>query len=51
MKEAVIVSCVRTAVGRAPPGGTLRFTRPEDMATAVVKEALARAKGGSTPWR
>ncbi len=44
MKEAVIVSCVRTAVGRAPRG-TLRFTRPEDMATAVVKEALARAKG------
>lgn len=44
MKEAVIVSCVRTAVGRAPRG-TLRFTRPEDMATVAVKEALARAKG------
>ena len=44
MKEAVIVSCVRTAIGRAPRG-TLRYTRPEDMATAVVKEALSRAKG------
>lgn len=44
MKEAVIVSCVRTAIGRAPRG-TLRFTRPEDMATTAVNEALARAKG------
>ncbi|MEW5783928.1 MAG: acetyl-CoA C-acyltransferase [Bacillota bacterium] len=44
MKEAVIVSSVRTAVGRAPRG-TLRYTRPEDMATAAVKEALVRAKG------
>ncbi|HOL16825.1 MAG TPA: acetyl-CoA C-acyltransferase [Bacillota bacterium] len=44
MKEAVIVSSVRTAVGKAPRGA-LRHTRPEDMATAAVKEALARAKG------
>lgn len=44
MKEAVIVSSVRTAVGKAPRG-TLRHTRPEDMATVAVKEALARAKG------
>ncbi len=44
MKEAVIVSCVRTAIGRANRG-TLRFTRPEDMATTAVNEALARAKG------
>jgi acetyl-CoA acyltransferase len=44
MKEAVIVSCVRTAIGRAPRG-VLRTTRPEDMATPAVKEALARAKG------
>ncbi len=44
MKEAVIVSCVRTAIGRAPRG-TLRFTRPEELATAAVKEALSRAKG------
>ena len=44
MKEAVIVSCVRTAIGRANRG-TLRFTRPEDMATAAVNEAVSRAKG------
>jgi len=44
MKEAVIVSSVRTAVGKAPRG-TLRFTRPEYMAATVIKEAVARAKG------
>ncbi len=44
MKEAVIVSSVRTAIGRAPRG-KLRYTRPEYMATAAVKEAVARAKG------
>jgi len=44
MKEAVIVSSVRTAIGRAPRG-KLRFTRPDYMATVAVKEAVARAKG------
>jgi len=44
MKEAVIVSGVRTAVGRAPRG-TLRTTYPDDMAGAVIKEALRRAPG------
>ncbi len=44
MKEAVIVSAVRTAVGRAPRG-TLRQTRPEYMASEAVKEALARVPG------
>ena len=44
MKEAVIVSAMRTAVGRAPRG-SLRNTRPDDMAGAVVKEALNRAPG------
>ncbi len=44
MKEAVIVSTVRTAIGRAPRG-TLRNTRPEDMGTTAVKEAISRAKG------
>jgi len=41
MQEAVIVSAVRTAVGKAPRG-RLKNTRPEDMAVAVIKEALAR---------
>jgi acetyl-CoA acyltransferase len=44
MQEAVIVSAVRTAVGKAPRG-KLRNTRPEDMAEAVLKEALARVPG------
>ncbi len=44
MKEAVIVSSVRTAAGRAPRG-MLRFTRPEYMAVTSVKEAITRAKG------
>jgi len=44
MKEAVIVSAVRTAVGRAKRG-TLRNTRPDDMAAVVIAEALRRAPG------
>ena len=42
MKEAVIVSAVRTAVGKAPKG-TLRNTRPDDLAAAAIKEAVARS--------
>jgi acetyl-CoA acyltransferase len=44
MREAVIVSSVRTAVGKASKG-TLRATRPDDLAAAVIKETVARAKG------
>src|ERR687894_178851 len=44
MKEAVIVSGVRTAVGRAPKG-TLRASRPDDMAAAAISEAVRRAGG------
>ncbi len=44
MREAVIVSSVRTAVGKAPKG-TLRATRPDDLGAAAIKEAVARAKG------
>jgi len=44
MREAVIVSGVRTAVGKAPRG-TLKNTRPEDMAAVVVKESVARVPG------
>jgi acetyl-CoA acyltransferase len=46
MKEAVIVSAVRTPVGKAP-NGTLRFTRPDEMAATVITEALKRAPGVS----
>ncbi len=41
MREAVIVSSVRTAVGKAGKG-TLRQTRPDDMAAAAIAGALAR---------
>jgi len=44
MKEAVIVSGARTAVGKAPKG-TLRDTRPDEMGAVAVKAALERAKG------
>jgi acetyl-CoA acyltransferase len=44
MTEAVIVSVVRTAIGKAP-SGTLRTTRPDEMGAAVLREALARAPG------
>ncbi|HQU92384.1 MAG TPA: acetyl-CoA C-acyltransferase, partial [Pyrinomonadaceae bacterium] len=42
MKEAVIVSAVRTAVGKAPKG-TLRNTRSDEMGAVAIKEAVARA--------
>src|SRR5213082_3951575 len=44
MKNAVIVSAVRTAVGKAPKG-TLRDTRPDDMGAVAIKEAMARVPG------
>ena len=44
MRDAVIVSAVRTAVGKAPKG-TLRTTRPDEMGAAVIKEAVARIPG------
>src|SRR5271170_6078770 len=44
MREAVVVSSVRTAVGKAGKG-TLRATRPDDLAAAAIKEAISRAKG------
>src|SRR4051794_21737034 len=44
MVDAFIVSAVRTPVGKAP-NGALRYTRPDEMAAVVVKEALARVPG------
>jgi len=44
MRDAVIVSSVRTAVGKAPRGA-LRYTRPDDMGATAIKGALARAPG------
>src|SRR3989441_6590014 len=41
MREAVIVSAVRTAVGKAPRG-TLKDTRPDELAAAAIAEAVRR---------
>ena len=44
MPEAVIVSAVRTPVGRAPKG-TLSTTRPDDLAALAINDALGRVSG------
>ena len=41
MRDAVIVSAVRTAVGKAPKG-MLRATRPDDLAAVAIEGALGR---------
>src|SRR5689334_21720203 len=41
MQDAVIVSAVRTAVGKAPRG-TLSVMRPDELGAAAIKGALAR---------
>src|SRR5437773_7649906 len=41
MKEAFIVSAVRTPVAKAPTG-KLRTVRADDLAARVIKEVLAR---------
>ena len=39
MQEAVIVDCLRTAVGKAPRGD-LRNSRPDDLAAACIRALL-----------
>ena len=46
MEDAVIVSAVRTAVGKAPRG-TLSVMRPDEMASVAIRGALERAPGAS----
>ena len=41
---AVIVNAVRTPVGKAPRGA-LRYTRPDEMAAAVLRAAIDRTAG------
>jgi len=41
MQEAVIIDCLRTAVGKSGRG-TLKNTRPDDMAAAVFTDLLKR---------
>ena len=43
MKEAVIVSAVRTAVGKAPKG-TLKNSRPDDLGAAAINGAVERVE-------
>jgi acetyl-CoA acyltransferase len=44
MKDAYIVSSVRTAVGKAPRG-SLHTLRPDDMGAIAVKSAIDRVNG------
>ena len=44
MTDAWIVSAVRTPVGKAP-NGSLRSTRPDELAAAVMREVVNRAAG------
>ena len=44
MREAVIVSSVRTPVGKAGKGA-LRATRPDDLAAIAIQEAIRRVPG------
>ncbi len=44
MKEAVLVSSVRTPVGKAFKG-SLRSTRPDDLAAIAITEAIRRVPG------
>ena len=41
MNEVIIASAVRTAIGKAPRG-TLRSTRPDDLAATAITGALER---------
>jgi acetyl-CoA acyltransferase len=44
MRDAYIISAVRTPIGRAFKG-TLRNTRPDELAALAIKEAVARVPG------
>jgi acetyl-CoA acyltransferase len=44
MRDAVIVSAVRTPIGKAPRGA-LKNTRPDELAAAVIREAVRRVAG------
>lgn len=44
MQEAVIVTALRTPVGKAKKG-TLKDMRPDDLAAAVISEAVKRTPG------
>jgi acetyl-CoA acyltransferase len=41
MQEAVLIDCLRTPVGKAPRG-TLRHSRPDDLAAVVIRALVER---------
>src|SRR5260370_38680792 len=41
MHDARIIDCLRTAIGKAPKG-TLRTTRPDDLAATVIRRLLEK---------
>jgi acetyl-CoA acyltransferase len=41
MQEAVVIDCLRTAVGKSGRG-SLRYTRPDDMAAAVIQALMKK---------
>ncbi len=43
MQDAVIVSAVRSAVGRGKKDGSLAAVHPIDLSAAVIQEAVKRA--------
>ena len=45
MPEAVIIDCLRTPVGKAPKG-TLRTTRPDDLAALIFQTLLQKYPTG-----
>ena len=44
MKEAYIISGLRSPVGKAKKGG-LRFVRPDDLAATIIKKLVERVNG------
>src|SRR5260370_663484 len=41
MHDAVIIDCLRTAIGKAPKG-TLRTPRPDDLAATIIRRLLEK---------
>ena len=41
MPEAVIIDCLRTAVGKSPRGA-LRYSRPDDLAASIIRALLEK---------
>lgn len=44
MNDIVITTALRTPIGKAP-NGTLKHTRPDDLAAHIIAAVLARTPG------